>query len=229
MNRPAAVLFDLDDTLIDRIETARVYADGFRRDFGYGLATADPAAVFTAIVRADGRGYRPKPEGCQELHDVLPWRDAPSPAELLAHWQEHFPACSQLRPGARETLHALQSGGHPLALVTNGSTVGQSRKIDGLGLRDYFRAVVISEAFGEKKPGRAIFHHATAQLERTPAGAWFIGDHPINDIVGAAGAGLRPIWLRGVHPWPSAHPMPRHQVDQLPEIRAVIDRSESRA
>lgn len=222
MPRPVAILFDLDDTLIDRRATARAYAAVFRRDFGPRLRDPDVEALTAALIRADGGGYRAKTDGCRELRAQLPWRDAPAASALLEHWREHFPACSQWREQAPETLSTLQGRGHPLGLVTNGSTEGQSRKVDLLGLRRFFGCVVISETVGWKKPDPRIFHHAAAQLGEAPAACWFVGDHPVNDVLGAAGAGLTPVWLRGMQPWPAGAAAPRYPIDRLGELAALV-------
>lgn len=45
-----------------------------------------------------------------------------------------------------------------------------------------------------------------------------VGDHPVNDVLGAAAVGLRPIWLTGVHPWPKDQPEPEWQIASLVEL-----------
>ena len=55
---PQAILFDLDETLIDRTQSIECYAERLQRDFMEHLA---PTAVWTiaaAILAADGRGRR---------------------------------------------------------------------------------------------------------------------------------------------------------------------------
>lgn len=59
--------------------------------------------------------------------------------------------------------------------------------------------------------------------------AWFVGDHPVNDVLGAAAVGLRPIWLRGVHSWPSDHPMPASQIGALPELVGLVQQERNPA
>jgi putative hydrolase of the HAD superfamily len=58
---------------------------------------------------------------------------------------------------------------------------------------------MISEAVGVKKPDARIFAQALAAVGCRASQAWFVGDHPVNDVLGAAAVGLRPIWLTGVH------------------------------
>jgi len=107
-------------------------------------------------------------------------------------------------------------------MVTNGSTIGQNRKIDTLGLRPYFSSIVISETAGFKKPAPAIFEIALTELGKQPEETWFVGDNPRNDIIGSANIGLLPIWLSGSHPWPEDVPTPSNQISSLDEIPALI-------
>lgn len=219
---PSAILFDLDDTLNDRWASIQHYSGTFLARFQSRLNAPDLAGLATAIRRADHRGYRSKPEVFAELRLTLPWSVAPSVEELTAHWLEHFPLAIQARTHAREVLDVLQRHGFTLGMVTNGHTGGQNRKIERLGLRAFFSAVVISEEVGMMKPDPAIFLHTVRRLGVQPSEAWFVGDNPINDILGAAGAGLKPIWLRGIHPWPDGIPEPEVKIDSLDQLLPML-------
>jgi Haloacid dehalogenase-like hydrolase len=107
------------------------------------------------------------------------------------------------RVGLVETLTALQAQGIRLGIVANGRAQGQHTKIARLGIRPYLSAVIISEAVQIEKPNPRIFARALAEVGCQASQAWFVGDHPVNDILGAAAAGLQPIWLTGGHPWPA--------------------------
>lgn len=63
------------------------------------------------------------------------------------------------------------------------------------GLAPFLEAVVISEAFGQRKPAPAIFHEALRVLDVPPSAAVFVGDTLEEDIRGAAAAGLRAVWI----------------------------------
>jgi putative hydrolase of the HAD superfamily len=98
----------------------------------------------------------------------------------------------------------------------------QQHKIEQLQISPYLSTIVISEAVQVKKPDRRIFVRALADLDCAASQAWFVGDHPVNDVLGAAAAGLRPIWLTGVHPWPTDHPAPVWQIRALNEVVAMV-------
>jgi putative hydrolase of the HAD superfamily len=79
-----------------------------------------------------------------------------------------------------------------------------------------------SEAVQMQKPDPRIFARALAEVGCLTSQAWFVGDHPVNDVLGAAASGLRPIWLTGVHPWPMEHPEPQWQMDALIDLVAMV-------
>jgi len=98
----------------------------------------------------------------------------------------------------------------------------QAPKITQLSIGRYLSTVVISEAVQVQKPDPRIFAHALAAIGCAAVHTWFVGDHPINDVLGAAAVGLRPIWLTGVQPWPPEHPAPRWQIAALGELLTMV-------
>ncbi len=217
----AAVLFDLDCTLVDRVRSIRQYAARFASDFRDRLASDSLEHIAEVIIAADGWGYRP----ATRYHDMvahLTWQTPPVPEEVATHWSTYFPSMAVAMDGAHDVLETLQTLGMSLGLITNGTIRVQEQKLDVLGLRPYFRTIVISEAVGVKKPHAAIFQHALDGLGVSAEQAWFVGDHPENDMIGASQAGLRTVWLQGSHAWPASHPVPHHQIGSLRELMPLL-------
>jgi putative hydrolase of the HAD superfamily len=63
------------------------------------------------------------------------------------------------------------------------------------GMLDYFEYTLASNEIGIEKPDPHIFHHALTRMGVEPAHAYYVGDAYIEDVVGAARAGLRPIHI----------------------------------
>jgi putative hydrolase of the HAD superfamily len=59
-----------------------------------------------------------------------------------------------------------------------------------LGLAPYFSGIIVSGEIGYDKPRREIFE-AALELAGRPGCCFFIGDNPMADGQGAAGAGIR--------------------------------------
>ena len=226
---PQAILFDLDETLIDRTQSIGQYAARFQRDFADHLAPLTVPTIAAAILTADERGDRPREALFGDLVQHLPWRTAPEVTRLRTHWETWFPASSVAREGLMETLTALQTQEIRLGVVTNGAVQRQQPKIAHLQIRPYLATVVVSEAVQGQKPDPRIFARALTEVGCQASQVWFVGDHPINDIRGAAAVGLRPIWLTGVHPWPPDQPEPQWQIGALIELVAMVQQERNSA
>lgn len=221
LTRPQAILFDLDETLTDRLRSIARWAEQFARDHADRLG-ALPIPELAAIARKeDGYGYRPREAVFASLLELLPWRSAPSLDDLLGYWNRTFPGCCVERAGAHDVLAALRQSGIRLGVVTNGGVAMQEAKLDALAIRSMLDTVVISGAVEVAKPDARIFQLTLDALDVAAERAWFVGDHPANDVLGAEGARLTPIWLRGIHPWPEGVPEPRWQIDMLYEVVAL--------
>jgi putative hydrolase of the HAD superfamily len=216
------VLFDLDDTLTDRQASLERYVATLIADFAEELGPAEAALVLAAIIDVDERGYAPRERVFNRLLSALTWRSVPTLGRLADHWREQFPRSTLLRPGALETLKALRKRGFTLGLVTNGPVSLQQMKIDQVGIAPLFEVIVISEQVGVHKPDPRVFQRALDQLACAGGDAWYVGDHPRNDVLGAAGVGITPIWLAGVHPWPEGVERPGRRIDRLEDVMLAV-------
>jgi putative hydrolase of the HAD superfamily len=219
----AGILFDLDNTLVDRPASLVRYATLFAEEFADQLGEIPQDMLTQVIQQTDGGGYTLKEDMLQELLSLLPWHDPPSLSWLRDHWYTHSTDCATPMDGLVEMLDGLSQRALRLGIVTNGTTTGQNRKIDLLGLRPYMDCIVISESAGYKKPDRRIFEQALNGLALSAAATGYVGDHPINDILGSAAAGLTSIWLRGSHPWPVQGIEPVLQIGGLAELVPLLD------
>ena len=218
-----AVLFDLDETLTDRSASIRGYAAVFSDDFASSLDRGNVTEVELAIASLDEDGYRPREEFYAALAEHLPWTTVPTASTIGEHWREWFPKNSVGRLGMHETLAALAHSGRRLGIVTNGTELTQSAKIEYLGLGKYVKVVVISEAAGYKKPEPEIFWMALDGVGTGPEATVFVGDHPLKDVVGASDAGLKSVWFEGgKHAWPSDLDPPRYRIKALEELVTLI-------
>ncbi|MBT2293406.1 HAD family hydrolase [Paenibacillus albidus] len=223
MSKVRALLFDLDNTLMDRDHTFRSFCTQFVADF-LGHAEPDEAqALIEDIIVRDKDGYRDKDGFFAELSEVLPWKTPVTAAEIRSYYDKSYFDHGALMKGAGDILKYCQKRGYILGLVTNGREEIQSGKIDRLSLRGYFKSIVISGEAGISKPDPAIYQLALARLGFTAGQTLFIGDHPVNDIWGASRAGMDTIWLRRNHPWDTAlGEQPRKIIDDLHELKHIL-------
>jgi putative hydrolase of the HAD superfamily len=208
--------------LTDRTRSIFQYAERFRGDFADHLASTAVSTIADAILHADVRGYQPREEILHDFSQRLPWRTVPHVSHLRRHWETGFPLAIVAREGLAETLSALRAQGIRLGIVTNGEVWFQEPKIKQLSIGRYLSTVVISEAVQVQKPDPRIFAHALAEIGCGAAETWFVGDDPVNDVLGAAAVGLRAIWLTGVRPWPADRPESQWQIATLGDIVELV-------
>ena len=65
------------------------------------------------------------------------------------------------------------------------------------GLLGYFDALTFSDAVKLAKPSSRIFLMTLHSMNATPAQAVHVGDHVVNDMVGAKRCGLKTVWIEG--------------------------------
>jgi putative hydrolase of the HAD superfamily len=104
-------------------------------------------------------------------------------------------------PGAREGLDALARGGVRLGIISNADGLIGSRLAEmgilqvGPGMGVEVECVIDSGAVGVMKPDPRIFHLALDAMSLEPADAWYVGDMPGIDVIGARKAGLHPVLM----------------------------------
>jgi putative hydrolase of the HAD superfamily len=224
------ILFDLDNTLTHRQASIRQYAWRFVLDFGPHLHTWSYERICRILITMDHGGYLPedslyahiKEAIADQLLQHLSWKNAPTHETLIEHRAAHFPASAVPMPGLYTVLDALKHHSWLIGIVSNGAQTSRHRTIQGLHIEDVPDVVICSGEVGVKKPDPRIFELALRQLGVEASTTWFIGDHPVNDIMGATNAGLHAIWVKGFHEWPADLPKPEWEIESLDEISEII-------
>lgn len=211
-----AVIFDLDNTIVDRTRTFRGFVKTFIDTYFGHLE--ETQTLFDRIIDLDQDGYKNKKQLFSELLDELQWKEKPRIEELLDFYATHYVENAVLMDQAREVLGDLRKK-YKTGLITNGLTAIQYGKIDHLGIRNEFDLILVSEEAGVKKPDPRIFQMALDHFGFLPQECIYIGDHPVNDIEGAARVGMKTIWMKVNQPWReglSASPM--HTIKEINEL-----------
>ncbi len=125
--------------------------------------------------------------------------------EALAH---RFFSERRLYPRYAEIDELLKAlSGYKLGIVTNGVPDLQRDKLEGFGLKDRFQAIAVSGELDIGKPQRGIFDHICKALDVEPSACVMVGDNPERDVAGAAGAGMKSVWVeRGFKAKDPNHP-----------------------
>lgn len=189
-----ALLFDLDETLIDRNETMRRFLVGQHQRFP-ALHIRDCTEFIEACLRHQENGYADKYQAYKLACSGFGPSTLSLVDQLFEDFKAHYGKEPVLFPKVLETMTDLQKR-YLIGLVSNGRTKGQTAKIEASGIGKFFSSICISESIGSKKPDHLIFMKCLEGLSVQPSEAVFIGDNPARDIEPAKSLGMRAVWRR---------------------------------
>ncbi len=123
-----------------------------------------------------------------------------------------------LFPDTIPGLDALRAD-YRLGLLSNGSRLPET-----VGLGGYFESIVFAQDHRVAKPDKGIFEVVERELRVGPEVCVLVGDHPVNDVAGARGAGWRSVWIDrdGAVPFPEDGPRPDGVVAALTEVPDLL-------
>jgi len=196
-----AILFDLDETLLDRNASIQAFLRGQYMRLADVLHQIPFDHFQTRFLLHDDYGYVAKEIVYSRLVEEFALQV--EPARLIEDFYTNGWHFCILFPGVIELLQQLRADGYKLGIITNGSIRTQQPKIVNAGLSALIDIALISEAEGVRKPDPTIFLRATQQLGVTPHEAVMVGDNPVADIAGAVAVGMKTVWRRGYLPWPA--------------------------
>jgi len=201
----AAVLFDLDDTLFDHRHSCRsglaavqqnfqrlqeIPLDELERDYMALLEELHPKVLQGVIPLEEARVERFRQLFLQAGEEV-----PPAKARVWAQsYQRAYRAARRSVPGAIPLLRRLKPMAK-VAIVSNNLVEEQREKLRCCGLHQFVDCLIVSEEVGVVKPEPAIFEEVLNRLRCSAQEAVMVGDSWKEDIVGAHGVGIRPVWF----------------------------------
>jgi putative hydrolase of the HAD superfamily len=198
-----AVLFDVDETLFDRILAQKTVLELIVRQLPQVFTGYASERVLAAFLESDqlytdmfnsGAASEGSRDKRSRLFLQLLGIDEKYTTTITGLYVKDYPLVKAHVDDAIPVVKEL-SRKYKLGVVSNGFTDVQYRKLEAMGLRDLFSCVVLSEEFGIRKPDSRIFHRAASLLHVAPVECLYVGDSYVNDVVGAKAAGMQACWL----------------------------------
>lgn len=211
MRDTKAVLFDLDDTLINWRQAEHAAIGDLARDHFAAAGIPEPRvrseyaqvmALNMASFRATGRWWYIG-ERLGLLSQRLGTQGTLLGETLGEHFRLHVVQHLRLLPGATEAIAASRQLGARVALLTNGPGHVQRPKVEQFRLGPLVDYVGISGEIGHWKPSPQAFLHVLDKLGVRPEEALMVGDSLDFDIEPAHALGMRTVW---VDPTAPSHP-----------------------
>ena len=119
-----------------------------------------------------------------------------NPEEMNDYYLHVMPDQKLLTEGTIELLDYLKNRFYKMAIITNGFSEVQRRKLETSGLKSYFTGVFISEEVKSPKPEKAIFEHALTSMNARKSQSIMIGDDWEVDVIGAYRIGMDAVYFR---------------------------------
>ena len=180
----AVIAFDMDGTLIDSAGDIGAAVNRMRVSFGLAPLPRE------SMVRMVGNGARVLV--ARALADT-PGMDLDEAFRRYRHeYDTHLIDETRLYPGVMETLEALRSAGFRLAIFTNKPFKSTGFILKGLGIDNFFPAVVGADSGFPLKPEPDALYHILKETDSDAARSWMVGDN-WTDIDSGRAAGFRTI------------------------------------
>jgi phosphoglycolate phosphatase len=190
-----AVIVDLDGTMVDTLGDFEVALNRMLADFS--LPPVDRAFIEATVGKGSEHLIRSTLEFIRKrpVAHIPPARSAIESVAYSDAWesyQKHYLACngqaSDVYPGVREGLTALQARGLKMACLTNKPLAFAKPLLKAKGLDGFFSQVFGGDSFERKKPDPLPLLKTCEALGSLPKRTLMVGDSS-NDAQAAHAAG----------------------------------------
>lgn len=235
MKAKEAVLFDLDDTLVDfqysrrhGLRAVQALLPGLAPVPLEELELVHDEELHANFLRTLGGGLSDDEARIQRIGGVCRRYglepDERTVAEAAVSYAREQQSNMRLVPGVSELLHALR-GRVKIGVITNGPSAQQRDKLKRCDIDPGdLDVLAISEEVGTTKPDPAIFRYALASLGVPPGSVTMIGDSWDNDVLPALKSGMGAVWLnryRRACPDPGLA-VETHELEPLGDILEIL-------
>jgi putative hydrolase of the HAD superfamily len=207
--KPKAILFDLDDTILNDDAVSEESWRGTCENLENRVKPITSKELFSAInsertifwnnpINLQGGAWRNLFQARLTIVKIalikLGIEDDELAQEIVITYNDLKAKSIRLVPNGERTLNELKARGIKLGLLTNGEAESQRAKVERLSLTAYFPVCLIEGEIGFGKPDSRIFQLALNSMHAQAAETWMLGDRLEFDIIGAQNMGMTGIW-----------------------------------
>ncbi|MEM3422277.1 MAG: TIGR02253 family HAD-type hydrolase [Candidatus Bilamarchaeaceae archaeon] len=225
-----AILFDLDNTLIDFLtfkkESAKAAAKAM---VAQGLPASEIETYSKIFTVYDEKGIEYQKtfaDVVKQYNLEINLAEKIQQAAIIAYLKKKFEILRPY-PLVKFTLQALREKGFLLGIVTDAPRNKAWQRLVLTGLENEFEVVITKNDTNEEKPAVSAFLLAAKKLGLTPSSCLFVGDNPAKDIKGAKEAGMITclakygVWNR------DSDVKADYEINQFEELIKIIEKVES--
>ncbi len=187
-----AVLFDLDNTLIDFMKMkTRCSEAAISSMVNAGLKIDEKKAMKLLFELYNEEGMENQNIFEKFLEKVFGKIDFKILAAGIVAYRRVKSGYLTAYPKTHSTLIKLKSNGLKLGIVSDAPKKQAWLRLEELNLSDFFDVVIALEDTGKLKPSKLPFEAAVKALNVDSFEILFVGDNPMRDIVGAKSVGMK--------------------------------------
>lgn len=186
-----AIIFDLDNTLIDR---QKAFKEMLERKFHILFDDEELIQkMINDILKWDNNGT------VERINVFKKWAEVYhitkiTPEQLDKEWSNESGSVAFLFDDVRDTLKELKKK-YKIAVLTNGNASSQRRKLNTINIYDLLDYSLVSSEYGVRKPDKKIFEYTAKQLDLKTEECSYVGDNYKIDILGSRNAGMLPVFI----------------------------------
>lgn len=190
-----AVAFDIDGTLYPNHKMYRYLAGSFLLHPRLGLAYARARKEIRIDPPFDGEPLHTRLAQIIAKDLNIPFHKAGNlmTEKLYKKWVVSFKRVRAFK-GVESLLFRLSSKGMPLAVL---SDFPVDKKLNYMGINDYFKVRLSSEDCGRLKPDPRPFNYLQEKLNVPAENILYVGNSYEKDIIGAKNVGMKTAYIVG--------------------------------
>lgn len=234
-HRYDAVLFDVDDTLLDfrasEVEACRAVfslyaASGLSLDVFLTAFRIANDATWDLYMEKRITRAQVADRTFENLSRLLPKTDRIDTHAAALAFTAAFTEHSIAEPDASRVLASLRTRCATGVISNHEQPAVQRRRLAASGLAAFLDVIVISGDIGIEKPDPRLFDHTLQLLGMTARQCLFVGDSIILDDAGARNAGMDFCLYRRHHTAPFAPTTALRVIESLTELNALFEASD---
>lgn len=187
LKSPKVIIFDLDDTLYSEKEYVK---SGYKKI----------AEAFPQIKDMDKKLWEEFECKHNAIDEVLKKEgkfSAETKEKCLEIYRSHYPSIKPYQ-GIIALLTSLHKDGKHIGMITDGRPLGQQKKIEALGIKDFFEKIIITDELGGieyRKPNVHSFLMMKEYFNADYCDMAYIGDNIKKDFVAPNALGMISIFF----------------------------------
>jgi putative hydrolase of the HAD superfamily len=225
MAKIKAVIFDLDNTLVDFMKMKDVAIDAAidaMIDAGLPMKKQEARDKIFQVYKEKGIEYQQVFDSF--LMEALGEIDTKVLAAGIVAYRKARESVLVSYPRVTITLLELLKRGLKLAVVSDAPRLQAWLRLCGLNIHNYFDVVVTFDDTYKRKPDAGPFVKTLELLKLQPDEVIMVGDWPERDIVGAKPLGMKTVFARYGDTFGTKHSGATWDIDDIYDLVKIIDK-----